>query len=255
MNVWYMSGAGNDFLVVDARKNKFDMSKTAKELCQKYGVDGFMALDESNVADIKLHFYNSDGSRAEMCGNGARCICRFAYDNGVAGEDMQVETDAGIVFGKRISENVYRVKLNDPQDIKLCVKDCVDYTRVGVPHAFIETPNLDFNKTDELFQVARSLRFNPIFENGANVSFYSKIDENTVKILTYERGVEDFTLACGTGSGALATVLWAKGELRKGDLTVKNKGGDLVVSLLEKDGKIDALYLEGKAEVLKIFEI
>ena len=217
MRAWHMSGAGNDFIVVDARNKSLNMEMLAKELCAQYEADGFMALDNSCIADIKLHFYNSDGSRAQMCGNGARCICRYAFDNGIVGEAMSVETDAGLVFGERINEDVYRIKLNTPKDVELNKKDGVDYALVGVPHACVEVLNLDWNNTDELALKAREIRYDPIFENGANVNFYSKIDENTVKILTYERGVEDFTLACGTGSGALATVLWHKGELRNGD--------------------------------------
>ena len=95
MNVWYMNGAGNDFMVIDARGKELDFEKLALELCPITGADGFMAVDYSDKADFRLHFYNSDGTRGEMCGNGARCICRFAYDNGIAGENMVVETDAG----------------------------------------------------------------------------------------------------------------------------------------------------------------
>ena len=85
MQCWYMNGAGNDFMVIDARGQKLDFSKLAVELCKLTGADGFMATDVSDVADFRLHFYNSDGSRGEMSGNGSRCICRFAFDNGIAG--------------------------------------------------------------------------------------------------------------------------------------------------------------------------
>ena len=86
MQCWYMNGAGNDFMVVDIRGREMDLEQTAKELCKLTGADGFMAADVSSIADFKLHFYNADGSRGEMCGNGARCICRFAFDNGIAGQ-------------------------------------------------------------------------------------------------------------------------------------------------------------------------
>ena len=251
MRTWHMSGAGNDFIVVDARNRSVNMEALAKDLCAKYGADGFMALDTSCVADIKLHFYNSDGSRAEMCGNGARCICRYAFDNGIVGEEMRVETDAGVVFGKRITETVYQVKLNTPKCIELDKKRGVDYAVVGVPHACVKLSNVDWNNTDDIALKARELRYDPIFENGANVNFYSKIDENVVKILTYERGVEDFTLACGTGSGAVATILWQRGELSNGAVTLKNKGGELKVFVNEKNGEIDSVFLEGNAEILE----
>ena len=100
MEVWHMSGAGNDFMVVDARGKQLDMQALSLSLCAKTGADGFMALDSSEQADFKLHFYNSDGTRGEMCGNGARCICKFAVMHGVAGRQMSVETDAGIIYGE-----------------------------------------------------------------------------------------------------------------------------------------------------------
>ena len=119
MKVHYMNGAGNDFMVMDARGGEYDFSRLALELCKLTGADGFMAVDHSQIADFRLHFYNSDGSRGEMCGNGARCICRYAYDHGIAGEVMAVETDAGPVPGWRLSENLYRVKLNNPSILDL----------------------------------------------------------------------------------------------------------------------------------------
>ena len=94
-----MNGAGNDFMVMDARGGNYDFEALALELCKLTGADGFMATDLSDKADFRLHFYNADGSRGEMCGNGARCICKFAYDLGIAGETMTVQADAGIDVG------------------------------------------------------------------------------------------------------------------------------------------------------------
>ena len=141
MKVYYMNGAGNDFMVIDARGLTLDFEKLALELCKLSGADGFMAVDHSEIADFKLHFYNADGSRGEMCGNGARCICRFAYDHGIAGEIMTVETDAGLVPGWRIDENQYRVKLNNPGVLDLTRKGDIAYVELGnpgVPHAVAE---------------------------------------------------------------------------------------------------------------------
>ena len=119
MQCWYMNGAGNDFMVMDVRDAKLDLAEMAKELCKLTGADGFMATDVSERADFRLHFYNADGSRGEMCGNGARCICRFAFDNGMAGAEMTVETDAGIVEGRRLTESDYLVKLNNPSIVDM----------------------------------------------------------------------------------------------------------------------------------------
>ncbi len=114
MRLYHMSGAGNDFAVVDVRGQSCDLQKLAVKLCNLTGADGFLAVDHSDMADFRLHFYNPDGLRGEMCGNGARCVCKFAYDLGIAGENMTVQTDAGLVYGTRLGENQYRVQLNTP---------------------------------------------------------------------------------------------------------------------------------------------
>ena len=141
MKVYYMNGAGNDFMVIDARGLSLDFSALALEYCAMVGADGFMAVDYSDKADFKLHFYNADGSRGEMCGNGARCICRFAYDMGIAGAEMVVETDAGLVPGWRLDENQYKVKLNNPSILDMSRKGPIAYAELGdpgVPHAVAE---------------------------------------------------------------------------------------------------------------------
>ena len=251
MIVWYMNGAGNDFAVIDARNINIDMSNMAKKLCEKGNCDGFMALDNSSIADIKLHFYNRDGSRADMCGNGARCICRFAYDNGIVDKEMTVETDAGVVEGQRIAQSIYKIKLNTPKNIALDVEEGIYYAVVGVPHIVIECEGLDFFGKDRLLKRARDLRNR--FD--ANVNFYSKVDKNTVRVLTYERGVEDFTLACGTGSGAVAAILFSRGILKNGILSLQNQGGELCVEVIGKEQKITALYLQGGAEVDRVVTV
>lgn len=258
MKVWYMNGAGNDFTVIDARGRKIDFSPLALELCKLTGADGFMAVDYSEIADFKLHFYNSDGSRGEMCGNGSRCICRFAYENGIAGETMTVETDAGLVSGARLSENRYRVRLNNPSVLDPHRKGSVAYVELGdpgVPHAVMEVPGLRWEMADALRDQARQLRFDPAFPKGANVNLYTWLDETAVRILTFERGVEDYTLACGTGSASTAVTLWAQGKLPGGRLTVKNRGGDLTVTVAGQHGRVDTLLLEGPTEIVKIFEL
>ena len=258
MRVAYMNGAGNDFMVIDARNQKLDFEKLSKELCKLTGADGFMAVDHSQIADFKLHFYNSDGSRGEMCGNGARCICKFAYDNGIAGETMIVETDAGLVPGWRLGENLYRVKLNNPGILDLNRREDSAYVELGspgVPHGVTHIPGLSWDMSDALRERAVSLRYAAEFPKGANINFYDWIGDTTVRVLTYERGVEDYTLACGTGCGSIASVLYTKGQLPGGVLTAVNKGGTLTVTIGSKEGAIDSILLEGPAETEKFYEI
>ena len=258
MQCWHMSGAGNDFMVIDARGLTLDFETMSKELCALSGADGFMAVDYSDKADFKLHFYNSDGSRGEMCGNGSRCICRFAFDHGIAGENMVVETDAGLVYGWRLSENQYKVKLNNPGVLDLNRKPDAAYVELGnpgVPHAVREVAGLNHEHKADFHAMAKALRHDPAFPKGANANLYTWCGENEVLILTFERGVEDYTLACGTGSASVAVTLWMEGKLPGGRLAVHKPGGTLTVTIEGNDGDISAIYLEGPTEVVKLYEI
>ena len=260
MECLHMSGAGNDFMVIDARgrESELDFAKLAVDLCAKTGADGFMAVGESETADFRLHFYNSDGSRGEMCGNGARCICKFAFDHGIAGEEMLVQTDAGPVPGWRIGENLYRIHLNIPTVLDPYRRQDAVYVELGnpgIPHSVTELPHLYWEMADMLRPTAKNLRFAPEFPKGANVNFYTWTTDTSVRIMTYERGVEDYTLACGTGCGSTAAVLWSQGKLPGGKLTLENKGGLLHVTVRGQQGKITLLELDGPAEVLASYEI
>ena len=258
MNIYHMNGAGNDFMVMDARGGSYDFEKLVLELCKLTNADGFMAVDYSDKADFKLHFYNSDGSRGEMCGNGARCICRFAYDLGIAGAEMVVETDAGLVPGWRLTESQYKVKLNNPGVLDLHRKGDIAYVELGcpgVPHAVAEYKGDLWADADCIWDHMRDLRHDPAFPKGANVNFYQWIGENEVNVLTFERGVEDYTLACGTGCGSTASTLWAQGRLPDGKLTCHNRGGTLTVTITGQNTTVTSILLEGPTEITKIYDI
>ncbi len=258
MNITYMNGAGNDFMVLDARGRNLDFSSLAVRLCALKKADGFMAVDHSEKADFRLHFYNADGTRGEMCGNGARCICRYAYDLGIAGETMTVETDAGLVPGWRLDENQYRVQLNLPGILDLTRKGTIAYVELGdpgVPHAVAEYQGDLWADADCIWDHMRALRYDPAFHKGANVNFYQVMGENEVRILTFERGVEDFTLACGTGTGSVACVLWKQGRLPKGWLTAHNRGGTLKIRISGSGDRIERLLLEGPTQVSEVLDI
>ena len=259
MQIYYMNGAGNDFMVMDARGNEnLDFSALALEYCKITGADGFMAVGESEIADFRLHFYNSDGTRGEMCGNGARCICRFVYDMGIAGETMTVQTDAGLVPGWRIDENQYRVKLNNPGVLDLNRKGDIAYVELGnpgVPHAVARYDGDLWADADCIWDHMRQLRYDPAFPKGANVNFYQVLGENEVRVLTYERGVEDYTLACGTGTGSVASTLWMQGKLPGGILTAHNRGGTLKITIGGAEGEVDSILLEGPTEIVKVLEL
>ena len=258
MKAWYMSGAGNDFMVIDARGKRLDFSRLAKELCTKMDCDGFMAVDVSDKADFKLHFYNADGSRGEMCGNGSRCVAKFAYDHGIAPENMTIETDAGLLTADRISENRYRVRLNNPGIVDLHRRDEMAYIELGtpgVPHGVYRYEGLGWEMRDALRERMRAERYADYFPKGANVNYYDFLAEDRVRILTFERGVEDFTLACGTGSGSVAAVLRLTGKLPGGTLAVENPGGTLEFEREGTEYEVTSILMTGPAEKLGEYEV
>lgn len=258
MEISHMSGAGNTFVVLDARGKGLDLSAMAKKLCHQTGSDGLMAVDFSDTADFRLHFYNADGTRGEMCGNGARCICKYAYDHGIASEHMQVQTDAGMLTATPLEENRYRVQMQLPSVVDLHRLENASYVELGepgVPHGIVYFPGLSFEKKEALRSLGVALRHDPAFPKGANINFYDWVDEKTLKVLTYERYVEDFTLACGTGCCSVAAVLLKKGQLTQNQLHCQVPGGQLQVTLQTQDNKLKAIFLEGPAVVLDTFSI
>lgn len=257
MQVYYMNGAGNDFMVIDARGKNLDFSALALKLCALRSADGFMAVDDSACADFRLHFYNSDGTRGEMCGNGSRCICRFANELGIAADRMRVQTDAGIIEGVRTGEENYRVKLNNPGVLDLHRLPDAAYVELGnpgVPHAVREYRGDLWADAEKLRDQMCALRHHEAFPKGANVNYYQFIGENEVRMLTFERGVEDFTLACGTGCGSTACTLFLQGRLPEGKLTCRNRGGTLTLSV-RGDTEISEILMEGPTRIDEILEL
>ena len=257
MKVYYMNGAGNDFMVFDGRGLDPDYSALAKKLCALRHADGLMAIGTSETADFEMIFYNSDGTRGEMCGNGARCISRLAHDLGIAGEHMVFDTMAGPVEGWRIDENQYRVALNPPTILDLNRKGDVAYVELGnpgSPHAVRLHEGDVLHSKEALRSEMQALRHDPAFPKGANVSYCHLLGPAEADILTFERGVEDFTLACGTGSGSTACVLWKKGLLPGKKLTAHVPGGTLVLTI-EGTDQVDKLYLEGPTQIVETMDI
>ena len=258
MKIFYMNGAGNDFMVFDGRGLDLDFSALAKKLCALRHADGLLAVGNAESFDFEMIFYNADGTRGEMCGNGARCICRFAYDLGIVGEQMRFKTLAGPVEGWRVDENQYRVALNLPSVLDLNRKDDVAYVELGnpgVPHAVAAYKGDLWADADSLREEMRALRFDPAFPKGANVNYYQPLEPGVVRILTFERGVEDFTLACGTGGGSVACVLWLEGKLPESTLTAHSRGGTLKYTVSGGNGVVTSLLLEGPTEVVRTYEI
>ena len=261
MRITKMHGAGNDFVIVNNLAAQIPPERfpvLAQKLCAPHtgiGADGMMVVVPAEKGgDFGMRFYNKDGSLGEMCGNGARCICRYGFENGLAGETQRVETTAGLVVGERVDARHYRVRLNDPSVIDLHRRlqidgedyDCayVELGDPGIPHAVIQLPEWDTWDTDRLRALGRKLRCAPVFPRGANVSFVKASGADAVKAVTYERGVEDFTLACGTGCGSIAAALTLLGLVSGREVSVSMPGGLLSVTLSNEIGIRD-IFLTG----------
>ena len=271
-----MQAAGNDFILVNGlEEQKDNWNEFAKKVCDRHfgvGADGLMFCSESKRADIKMHYYNSDGSRGEMCGNGIRCFSKFVYDNKIVNKKhFLVETDAGIKTinletdenGEAIYLTVDMEKVNFRADLITNITDSetvlnrkifVDGREIilssvlmGVPHTVVfvdDYSNYDVN------DLGRKIEMLDIFKNKTNVNFVKKIDEKTFEIKTWERGAGR-TLGCGTGCCASVAVAKKLGIVNESKILMKAEGGDVQVELKEDY----SIIMAGKAERICTGEI
>ena len=277
LNFTKMVGAGNDFVVIDARlKASLAMARDrlcsrlkgefVKRLCDRktgIGADGVLVLEKSRTADFRMRIFNADGSVAEMCGNGLRCAVLF-----IGKKKIKVETKAGIYDGKIAAKNRVKVKMENPKDlrqdfsIKVNLRDLkVNYINTGVPHVVIFVEGLDKIDVNE---IGRAVRYHKEFApKGANVNFVEIADDSNIKIRTYERGVEGETLACGTGSvaAAIITGLKAQGFPRYGSgqtrlkVNVHTQGGVLKIEFTKSGNKVKDVCLDGEAKIVFTGEV
>ena len=268
MEFWKLQGSGNDFVIIDDRENSLEnflkekgLSKEefVKKVCAFHtgvGADGLILIKnpDNPENDFKWEFFNSDGSVAEMCGNGSRCAVRFAYEKGIAGKNVKFETLAGVIRAEVLNKRVIKVQLTpptEPQEKTLRTKEGDIrgfFINTGVPHFVV--PVEDVEKIN-VIKLGRELRFHEEFQpKGTNVNFIQPVSGDTIKIRTYERGVESETLACGTGATASAIVSYISGLVKKKPVKVVTKSGEeLIIDFSEN---LKEVYLTGS--VYKTFE-
>ncbi|OQX20778.1 MAG: diaminopimelate epimerase [Desulfobulbaceae bacterium A2] len=254
-----MSGAGNDFILIDNRRSLLDvetMPDFVRRVCRhrfSVGADGVIFIEASNSADFRWRFYNADGSLAEMCGNGARCAARFAQMAGIAPPRMRFETLAGVVEAE-VEGSEVRVRLTAPRELRLRQEITVDGTPLtlhsldtGVPHAVVLVEDA---ATAPVVELGRRIRHHAAFApRGTNVNFVVLRPDGTLKVRTYERGVEDETHACGTGAVAAALVCASLGLLTP-PVRVESSGGEQLQVHFEPApaGSVpERVYLQGPA--------
>jgi len=266
-----LQAAGNDFVLVDNRRGVVSgasLKGLARKLCTRrfgVGADGFLVIEPSVRSDFKMRIFNPDGSEAEMCGNGARCTVLWAFHNlGRKSENIKFDTKAGIIEAKvsprkAISKDGYctdvKIKISGVSDACLNKpinisgrRVRVNYINTGVPHSVVFVEGLDKINVEG---IGRKIRFHKAFmPAGTNVDFLEVINDNFIKIRTYERGVEAETFACGTGVAAAAIVTSLKFQTvgRKFKIKVLTRSGEALKTYFDKNkGKIDDVWLEGKA--------
>jgi len=260
-----MSGSGNDFILIDNRENilgDIDLEHFIVQVCKRKmsaGADGMILIEAAEDLDFKWRFYNSDGSRAEMCGNGARCAARYAHLNDIAGREMVFGTDAGPIQAS-VDDDRVKIGMTPPFDYRppfvlhAAGEDVeVSFINTGVPHVVIHTADLE---TAPVVDLGRSIRRHPEFAPaGTNVNFIASEAGNRIGIRTYERGVEDETLACGTGSvaGALVHAL-QNGTPAPIDMITRSKNRLTIHYELAGD-TCHQVFLEGDARVIYTAEL
>ena len=250
-----MVGSGNDFVVIDAWRLKgIRLPELAKSICdRKFGVgaDGVLVVDKSKPAGVKMRIFNADGSEAEMCGNGARCTILYA-----GRKKAKLFAMAGTLDSELAGDNV-RIKLTDPKELKedMPVKVNVRLMRInfintGVPHAVIFVEGLDKIDVKGLgSQIRNHKAFAP---RGTNVNFVEVVSPDFIRIRTYERGVEDETLACGTGSVASSLITSLKcGCAANSCIRVETRSREVLKVYFDRKGKVFSnVWLEGKARIV-----
>ncbi len=239
-----MHGAGNDFIMINDIDDKLRLTQgTISALCARHrgiGADGLIVLKPSSISDFRMRYFNKDGGEADMCGNGARCAASFALESSVAGRSMSFETNSGVVRAEVLEEGV-RIEIADVRDLKLDLPLEQEFSRTGfavagVPHAAAVVSDSGSWTRERFLLVSKNVRNAPLFgEAGTNFNLVTVLDANNIAYRTYERGVEDETLACGTGAVAVSVITTHMG-LTRSPVSCRTLGGDLLEVSFEQTG-------------------
>jgi diaminopimelate epimerase len=256
---WKMNGSGNDFILIDNRDGKIaekDMRRLAERICRRresIGADGAIFVIDSERYDFAWRFFNADGSEAEICGNGSRCVARFANLKGIAGKSMTFETLAGPISAE-VTDRIVKVLMPVPSGLKTDIAISfepgwlsADFINTGVPHVVVQVEDL---RNHPVFEQGRAIRYNSVFSPaGTNANFIKVKGPDSIDLRTYERGVEDETLACGTGAIASALIANVRGMVSS-PVRVATKGGEeLKIYFYKKGDSFDKVWLEGSTSI------
>lgn len=242
-------GTGNDFVIIDNRKLSFPKENLAlvKHICDRrfgIGADGLMLLENVDGFDFKMVYYNSDGNESSMCGNGGRCISAFAKHLGI----VELEGDFLAIDGEHefvIEHEIVKLKMIDVNEIKVEEDDFILFT--GSPHYVSFRNEIS---TIDIVPEARKIRNNETYKaKGINVNFV-ELQNEKIFMRTYERGVEDETLSCGTGTVAVALAVATKNKLENGNIDIETPGGKLQISFTKNENSFTNIWLNGPAKLV-----
>lgn len=242
-------GTGNDFVMIDNRSNFFPKEniQLIARLCdRRFGIggDGLILLENDTETDFKMVYYNSDGNQSSMCGNGGRCLVAFAKKLNVIQDSATFTATDGVHHASIADSGNVSLQMIDVVDVKI-TPDYV-FMNTGSPHHIELVDDLEHYNVKES---GARIRYGELYgKQGSNINFVKKIDETTFSLRTYERGVEDETLACGTGATAVAIAMNVLGETKANSIDLNVEGGKLVVSFDEKEGQFTNVFLKGPAE-------
>jgi len=239
-------GAGNDFIIIDNRGKTFPKSNTKiiHTLCDRHfgiGADGLILLENDETSDFKMVYFNADGNESTMCGNGGRCIVSFAHRLGIIKDKASFMAIDGIHYAE-IKNDIVSLQMMDVSDIKI-TNDHV-FADTGSPHHIQLVENLS---EFPVYQEGKRIRNEHYGASGSNVNFVEQIDEKTFKVRTYERGVEDETLACGTGVTAVAIAMHKINKTEDTSVNLQAEGGQLEVTFDIENSAYRNIFLKGAA--------
>lgn len=238
-------GTGNDFVMIDNTKNQYPefYIEQITRICNRHfgvGADGLIILEQDKNTDFKMNYYNADGSQS-FCGNGGRCAVAFAYALGMISKSCSFVAIDGIHHADVIENEVIKLKMGEISPVEKIDQDYFIHT--GSPHYVRFTDNTDLN----IVEFGKSIRYNTRFEKeGTNVNL-AKVQADCIDVQTYERGVEDETLSCGTGVTAVALIHASLNSTQSGKTSIKTKGGLLNVYWEKNGEEFKNVYLEGAA--------
>ncbi|WP_413514127.1 diaminopimelate epimerase [Myroides odoratus] len=245
---WKYQGTGNDFVMIDNRQNIFDASNEEwiATLCdRRFGIggDGLILIEQDKEEDFKMVYFNSDGKESTMCGNGGRCIVAFAKQLGIINESCRFTAVDGLHYATIDKEEIVSLQMVNVNEVE--VKEKGVFLNTGSPHHVEIVRNLAYF---DVYKKGKQIRTSESYApKGTNVNFVEQEGPNHFRIRTFERGVEDETLSCGTGATAVALAMHALGKVDEQEIKIEVEGGELVVSFEYKDERYQNVFLKGPA--------